>query len=120
MTAASDRGRASRRKGTTYERDVIRWLRSHGVPHAERTSTGRTQTRGDIDGIPGVHLELRNRARIDLATWLDDTTTAAGDALPVLIVRRRGTTDRGQDYAITTLDRMVELLTDPPTEGNAP
>lgn len=102
MTAAA-RGRASRRRGVTYERDVIRWLRDHGAPHAERTSTGRAQTRGDLDGIPGVHIELRNRARLELAAWLDEVVEAAGTALPLLVVKRRGTADRGQDYAVLRL-----------------
>lgn len=111
MTAA-DRGRAARRRGVEHERAVVAWLRNHGVPHAERTSTGRAQTHGDVDGLPGVHLELRNRARLDLASWVDDTVDAAGPALPVLVIRRRGVSDRGQDYCVLRLADLLPLLTD--------
>jgi hypothetical protein len=116
---AADRGRANRRRGTVHERAVVAWLRAHGVPHAERTATGRAQTAGDVAGLPGVHLELRNRARLDLAGWVDDTVDAAGTALPVLVIRRRSVADRGQDYAVLRLADLIPLLTEP-DEGNTP
>ena len=116
-TGRPERGRAARRRGVAYERELVTWLRGHGVPGAERTATGRAQTRGDLDGLPGVHLEARNRARLDLPGWLDEATAAAGPALPVVVIRRRGCTDRGRDYAVLPLARLVELLTDPAGGG---
>ena len=52
-------GAMSRRKGATAERAVVAYLRSLGVP-ADRTSRGAdVHGVGDIDGVPGVVVEVK-------------------------------------------------------------
>jgi len=52
-------GAMSRRKGATAERAVVAHLRSLGVP-ADRTSRGAdVHGMGDIDGIPGLVIEVK-------------------------------------------------------------
>jgi hypothetical protein len=63
-------GAMSRRKGATAERAVVAWLRSLGVP-ADRTSRGAdVHGVGDIDGIPGVVVEVKAAKSPAPATWL--------------------------------------------------
>jgi hypothetical protein len=64
-------GAMSRRKGATAERAVVSYLRSLGVP-ADRTSRGAdVHGMGDIDGIPGVVIEVKAAKSPAPATWLD-------------------------------------------------
>lgn len=64
-------GAMSRRKGATAERAVVSYLRSLGVP-ADRTSRGAdVHGMGDIDGIPGVVIEVKAATSPAPATWLD-------------------------------------------------
>jgi hypothetical protein len=99
---ASARGRANRNKGATAERDLVRWLRDHGWPGAERyVRTGyRTATRtsadpGDVTGTPGLAWQVKNRADFDkpsvLAACLAETEQqrAAENADFGLLVQRR-------------------------------
>ena len=63
-------GAMSRRKGATAERAVVVYLRSLGVP-ADRTSRGAdVHGVGDIDGIPGVVVEVKAAKSPAPATWL--------------------------------------------------
>ena len=64
-------GAMSRRKGATAERAVVSYLRALGVP-ADRTSRGAdVHGMGDIDGIPGVVIEVKAATSPAPATWLD-------------------------------------------------
>ena len=63
-------GAMSRRKGATAERAVVAFLRNLGVP-ADRTSRGAdVHGMGDIDGIPGVVIEVKAATTPAPATWL--------------------------------------------------
>lgn len=106
---------ASRRKGAGHERNLVAWLRSRGRPHIERRLAGGAQDRGDITGWPGVVLEAKNAQRIELAAWVDQLEAeidAASADTGAVIVKRRGTTDIGQHYAVMTVDRWERLMTE--------
>lgn len=102
-------GKSNRRRGADYERQVVNYLRARGIP-AERTSDGRQQTDGDLDGLPGVYLELKNCRTAHLAMWMDGAHHAAGDRLPVVVMRRAGTFDRGRDYCVIALADLLSVL----------
>ncbi len=60
-------GSAPKRKGSAFERDVVAYLREHGFPDAERAyGAGRPEDIGDVVGIPGVTVEVKNHARLEL------------------------------------------------------
>lgn len=63
---------ASKEKGTKAETAVVEYLRGQGFPHAERRALHGTGDQGDITGIPGVMLEVKNRASVDLAGWMTE------------------------------------------------
>lgn len=126
MTAVTPRtraelGKSAAERGKRCERDVVRWLRDHGHPGAERTvRTGyatRDRTRpdtGDIDGCPGLVIQCKDvnaaRAQWEIPAWLADTDTqrqAAGADIGILIVKRRGTASPGRWWAWTYLDQLA-------------
>lgn len=104
----------SRRKGANHERSVITWLRSLGRPHIERRIMGMAEDSGDVCGWPGVVIECKNAQRIELAAWVDqleaEITLAEADT-GVLIVKRRGVTDPGDQVVAMTMRDLVALLT---------
>lgn len=106
-------GRASKQKGSQAERDVARWLNQHGYPYAERSyGAGRPDDVGDIDGIPGLCIEVKNHKTLALAAWLNELEVEVENARAshgVLVVKRRGRADPGNWYAIMTLQNWTEL-----------
>lgn len=103
-------GAMSRRKGAGAEVDVVNYLREHGYPDARRYLAGDGRQPGDIDGIPGVCLEVKNQARYELAEWMGQTEAEAGANLPVLLVKARGQADPGRWFTIMRFEDFVGLL----------
>lgn len=107
-------GRASKAKGSAAERAVVAWLRENGFQYAERGLAGATNDTGDIVGvIPGLCIEVKNQARLDLAGWIDELELEMAnlDAWSgVLIHKKRGTTDVGEWYATMPARIWLELI----------
>lgn len=103
----------SRAKGATYERDVVAYFKDNGRPHMERRLGGMAADKGDLNGIPGVVIECKNRKDFDLAGYmaqLEQEIATAGAETGVVIIKRRGVTDVGQHYALLPVARWAELL----------
>lgn len=101
------------KKGPKHEADVVAWLHDHGHPYAERRVQGGSKDRGDIGGIPGVVLELKNCNRIELATWVDEARAEAANAgvdVWAVVAKRKGKADPGEAYVITNLTVFAALL----------
>jgi hypothetical protein len=90
-------GAASRDRGARAERAVVNYLRSVGFPDARRHHGADGRAPGDIMGIPGVCIEVKDRASSAWPTWrqqlLDECPM--GD-VPILVRRVRGVGDVGQ------------------------
>lgn len=102
-----------RAKGTAAETAVVRYLRDHGFPHAERRALHGSADRGDVTGLGPVVLEVKNHKTHDLAGWLTELSIEiynAGAATGAVVAKRRGTTDAAAWYAILTFGDLVELL----------
>lgn len=123
MTAArtpSQRGAANRRKGHTAERDLCRWLRTNGFPHAERAvRTGfRVGERvsadpGDVTGTPGIVWSVKDCAVEELRKWLAELERMrAADNAPValLVHKRRGHADPARWWCWMPLDLALWLI----------
>jgi Holliday junction resolvase len=101
-----------RQRGRDTERALAEWLRRNGYPNAapcEPFAPGP-----DILHTPGLAIEVKARARLDLPAWMRQATRQADRATtPLLVVRLngQGTSDPGKWAAITTLS---ELLTGEP------
>jgi hypothetical protein len=90
-------GRASRDRGARAERAVVNHLRTNGWPDARRHHGADGRAPGDIMGVPGVTIEVKDRASSAWPTWRQQllAETPAGD-LALLIRRVRGVADVGQ------------------------
>ncbi|GAA1994216.1 hypothetical protein GCM10009799_20380 [Nocardiopsis rhodophaea] len=89
----------SRDIGTVGESAVVRFLRSHGWPHAERRALAGAVDLGDITGTPGVVWEVKSGRTAEqagdglVADWLAETDTErqhAGADVGILITKRAG------------------------------
>lgn len=110
---------ASKQKGTAAETAVVRYLQAHGFPYAERRTLAGVNDRGDIAGLPGVVLEVKNCKRTELAGWLDELEVEmsnAGAYIGACIHKRRGTTDPGKWFATLPFSVLVDLLREGETE----
>lgn len=97
-----------RRKGARGELEVVQMARAAGFLDAARTSDGRSQIgRGDVAGVPGVHIEVRRREAWALRAWLEQAEHEAHEHdLPVVAFRR----NNGPWYAALPLDELLALL----------
>ena len=103
-----------KRKGNSAELAVAKWLREWGWVNAERSRAGWQDDRGDIDGLLGVVVEVKNQKTIDIPGYLGELEVEMENAdawTGVCIVKRRGSTDVDDWYAIMPAHVWAELLT---------
>ena len=104
---------ASKRKGSTYEKNVADYLISKGWKHVERRIAGDTKDRGDLAGIPGVVFECKNEKRIDLSQYMRELETEVTNDkadMGVAVVKKRGTSNVADHYAVMPMYMLVHLL----------
>ncbi len=113
-------------KGLTAERAVANYLKANGFPDARRsvsTGTIHTPDRGDIDGVPGFAVQVKNLARrlegkLLADTWdavvlqsISMTAQTGVESRPVVIEKRAGTTDVGRWWLHTDSGIYVRMIT---------
>lgn len=119
---------ANRDKGIKSERDVAAYCRAHGMLGAERSVSTGWKTRGrhladvgDIKGIPGVCVQVRNvvrqhpkglagKALLEMLAETRIQGQAAGAALAILIEKRAGHADVGEWWVHIPANLMAALL----------
>jgi len=92
---------------------VAKWLRTFGWSNAERTRAGWSDDRGDIDGMPGVCIEVKAEKKIDLPGYLRELENEMGNARAftgAVIIKRRGSEDVNDWYAVMPAKVWAELL----------
>ena len=62
---------AAKAKGAGAERDVVAYLKEW-FPYVDRRLAGATLDKGDISGIPGCTIEIKNHATMTLAEWTEE------------------------------------------------
>lgn len=92
---ASARGRANRRRGAAAERSVVAWLRHNGYPDARRTLAGDGRQAGDVDGVQGLTIEVKDVDRSAWPTWMRQAEEQANGGAWVVVRRTRGNPDVG-------------------------
>ncbi len=103
----------AKRKGTRAETAVVEFLRSVGWPHAERRAPSGARDRGDVAGVPGVVVEVKDCARVELAAWLDEAgREGANDGARLAVVwhKRRGRASPGDWFVTMTGATFAALL----------
>ena len=105
-------GSAAKRKGSAFEREVVRYLQEHGFADAERAyGAGRPEDIGDVVGVPGVTVECKAARSIDLAAFVDEAERErlnARQPYGVAVVKRRGKST-GQSYVVLSLEAFTRL-----------
>src|SRR5690606_16031129 len=114
------RNRASAKTaGTRMETLVADYLATHVDNRIERRRLTGTHDRGDIAGLrhmgERVVVEVKDHGgRVQPGPWLNEADVERGndDAVAALVVaKRRGTTDPGEQIVLMTLRDLVALLT---------
>lgn len=80
----------SKAKGTTAEREVVRYLQNWW-PAAERRALSGNKDKGDVAGIPGVVIEVKAAKTQLITAWQRETKTEmhnAGATVCMLVVKR--------------------------------
>ncbi len=92
----SARGRAAREKGKRGEREVAKLFKDAGFADAKRTAQfcGKTGDAADVDGVPGLHIEVKRVEREAVRKWMDqaarDAEVGGQGNIPVVVHRKSG------------------------------
>lgn len=104
----------SKAKGTKFEVDVVEYLRTHGFPHAERRALRGTNDAGDIAGVVGFTIEVKNHKALDLGNWCKqaaaEAVNAGGSRWAVVHKRRQHST--AEAFVTIPLHEFCALLGD--------
>lgn len=104
----------SKRRGTAWESEVVRFLQSRGWMYAERRALRGSLDRGDIAGVPGVVIEAKNCRTISIAQWVDEANTETlndGANLGAVWWKRRGHASAGEGFVTMDGETFAALLT---------
>lgn len=104
---------AAKNRGTRFESEVVRYLIDRGFVHAERRALHGARDRGDIAGIDGVCIEIKNQNRIQLAEWVDEATLEGHNASAEVAVvwhHRKGRPGAGHGYVTMTGEVFASML----------
>lgn len=103
----------SKQKGTSAETAVVNWLQSKGRKHVERRALAGLLDRGDIAGIPGLVIEVKNHREMKLSAWLKELEVEMHNDKSdtgVVIHKKTGTLDVGKWYATMPVSVWFKLL----------
>jgi hypothetical protein len=100
------------------ERVVADFLAVNGFPFADRRVRTGAADRGDVGGVivngGRVAIECKDVARMNLAGWVTEAETERvndGALAGVVVHKRRGKGQAGDQYVTMTLADFVALLT---------
>ena len=104
--------------GTRHERLVADYLATHVDDRIDRRVKTGAKDRGDIAGLRHyghrVVIECKNVTRPDISGWLREAETERlnDDAIAGLVIaKRHGKTDPGEQLVLMTLANLVTILT---------
>jgi hypothetical protein len=110
--------RSARQAGQRFERSIANYLRDELDDRIDIRPKNGTNDRGDIGGIRTTYgrevvAELKDHNRFELSTWIGEAAREAANAdavAGVVIAKRRGVADPGQQFVICTVDDLLALL----------
>ena len=113
------RSRASAKAaGSRFERLVADYLAEHVSEFVDRRVKTGAEDKGDIGGVRAhgqrVAVECKDVAKMNLSGWVSEAETERlnDDALVGVVVhKRRGKGNPGDQYVTLTLDGLAALLT---------
>ena len=103
----------SKSKGRDAENAVVEWLKANGFPAAERRRLSGAFDKGDIAGVHNLTVEVKAEKAITLSgymTELRNEVDNTGDEYGVAIVKKRGTLEVDQWYAVMPAEWFLALF----------
>jgi hypothetical protein len=100
-------------KGTSFESLVVAYLVDQGWLHAERRALTGTHDKGDITGTGPLVWECKNHKTLSFSEWIEEAEVERVNAsadFGVVVAKRRGRGQAGDQYAVMRLSEMVKLL----------
>ena len=106
-------GAGSRRKGNRAEVEVVRVLREWGwIAETSRSARGGFQSGEDIISDFPAAIEVKNQAKLDLASWWAQAEYQA-NGRPAAVVHKRVGKPNAEDWWVTMdLRTLLRLLDD--------
>lgn len=106
---------AARQKGTLAETALVKFLASHGFPHAERRALHGTEDKGDITGTVGLAWEVKNHKTYQIPAWVKEALVEAQNAkadygLLVIKPNRVGVSNVEDWWVVLPVGSAVQLL----------
>jgi hypothetical protein len=105
-------GSTSRRKGSRAEVAVVHALRRAGwdADTSRNVLDGR-RTGDDIVWQGPASIEVKDVTKLDLSGWLRQAQENAGDRVPLVVHKKRGTADRAEEwYATLAFGDLLRLI----------
>lgn len=105
----------SKAKGTAAESQVVHYLKAAGWYHAERRALHGNVDKGDVAGIPGCVVEIKDHkvSSLNFGAYVDEANLEKANAkadVGVAWVKRRGKTDPGRWIVAMDGEQFVALL----------
>ena len=102
-------------KGRETENAFVGFLQENGVTNAERRRLTGSKDQGDITGWPGVCVEVKSGAKLDIARWireLDAEITNSQADIGFIAVRPKGKPDPREWFVVLTAPDLMRLMND--------
>lgn len=99
-------------KGSGAERDVVKYLKEW-FPYVDRRLAGASLDKGDVSGIPGCTIEIKNHATMKLSGWIDELLTEMTNDnawTGVVVHKKKGKGNPKDWYATMPVWVWTELL----------
>jgi hypothetical protein len=106
----------SKKKGSAFEVAVVAYLRENGFPFAERRALRGTKDAGDVSGITGWILEVKNHAKLDIGNWSTEAAKEASNdgCSRWAVVHKRRQHSTAEAFVTLPLRLFAQLLADEP------
>lgn len=100
-----------RRKGTRAEQQVATLYREQGIDCARVPNSGGLDTKGDLVGVPGVHVEVKCAGTVRILEWLRQAEAEAPEGMSPAVHFRQSSRSRSTGwYVALPLDDFVVLV----------
>lgn len=106
----------AKQKGTLAETAVADFFKQT-FPTVERRALSGTQDKGDIAGVPGSVIEVKNQRTYKIQEWMRETETErinAGATLGILVIKPVGVgvANVNHWWAVVSLETITKLIKD--------
>ncbi len=106
---------AAQRKGTHGETARVNYFKARGWKYATRIPKAGAKDKGDLilDQAVPVMIESKETKAFTPSTFISEMEVQVQNSnaeFGFVIVKKKGTTDVGKYYALTTVDQLMSLL----------